>query len=201
MNSITIGRNHDNTVVINDPNVSRHHCRIDDNGNGNYFIQDLNSCNGTFVNGQRIVGTVALRPTDIVKIGGTVLPWLNYFNNYDMNKTGIEPSPNYAPAPQYQQPQYQQPQYQQQPVGDKPGNFLAWSILCTIFCCLPFGIPAIVNSAQVDGRWNRGDYEGARRAAHKARVWFWWSFALGLFFGIIYLIYCIVVGVGVASYY
>lgn len=201
MTSVSIGRNPDNNVVVNDPNVSRYHCRIDDNGNGNFFIQDMNSTNGTYVNGQRIYGTAPLRVSDVVKIGDTILPWPGYFNNDNYDRTDVRTvkAPNYS-SQQYQQPQYQQPQYQQQPVGDKPGNFLAWSILSTIFCCLPFGIAAIVNSAQVDGRWSRGDYEGARSAAHKARVWFWWSFALGLVGGIIYLIYIIVVGAAAYSY-
>jgi len=35
------------------------------------------------------------------------------------------------------------------------------AILCTLFCCLPFGIVAIVFAAQVDGKLAAGDYNGA----------------------------------------
>ncbi|MBP5241218.1 MAG: protein kinase [Bacteroidales bacterium] len=74
------------------------------------------------------------------------------------------------------------------PPTNKPSNFLTWSILCTIFCCPALGIPAIVNAAQVDSRWKNGDYEGAEKAAQKARKWFWWSVAVGLVINTIYVI-------------
>ena len=44
----------------------------------------------------------------------------------------------------------------QQPVGQVPNNYLVWSILVTIFCCIPFGIVAIVKSSQVNGLWAQG---------------------------------------------
>ena len=48
----SIGRDLSNTVSLNDPSVSRRHCLITNNGNGNGFhIVDLESYNGTFVNG------------------------------------------------------------------------------------------------------------------------------------------------------
>lgn len=51
--SLTIGREPDNTIIVNDNMVSRHHARIDWAGQG-YMIQDLDSRNGTFVNGRRV---------------------------------------------------------------------------------------------------------------------------------------------------
>jgi hypothetical protein len=45
------------------------------------------------------------------------------------------------------------------------------SIVVTIFCCWPFGIPAIVNAAKVDGLKARGDYHGAMDAAASAKKW------------------------------
>jgi len=54
------------------------------------------------------------------------------------------------------------------------------AILCTLFCCLPFGIVAIVYAAQVKPKITAGDYVGAADASHKAAVWCWVSFALGL---------------------
>lgn len=50
---LTIGRDHGNTIVQNYPIVSGSHCRIYISGKS-LFIQDLNSANGTFVNGERI---------------------------------------------------------------------------------------------------------------------------------------------------
>ena len=53
----------------------------------------------------------------------------------------------------------------------KPNNYLVWSILVTIFCCLPFGIVAIVKSSQVDTLWTSGNYDAARKSADEAETW------------------------------
>lgn len=95
----------------------------------------------------------------------------------------------------------QQVPAQQAPVGTKPNNFLAWAILSTIFCCVPFGICSIVYAAKVDSLWYSGNYDEARKAARTARTWFWWSFGLGLFFGVIYLVYCVLLGVAIGMGY
>lgn len=87
-----------------------------------------------------------------------------------------QPQPQYQ-QPQYQQPQYQQPQYNQQ--GQQPyqqpilppDNYLAWAIIVTILCCVPFGIVAIVKAASVNGLWNSGNYEQAYRASASAKKW------------------------------
>lgn len=84
-----------------------------------------------------------------------------------------------------------QPNYPEVP------NYLVWSILATIFCCLPLGIPAIVYSAQVETRLRMGDYDGAVDASEKAKTFCWISFGLGLGIGIIYML---VVGVSWLSF-
>lgn len=50
-------------------------------------------------------------------------------------------------------------------------NYLIPSIIATICCCLPFGIPAIVFSAQANGKRQAGDYTGALESARKAKIW------------------------------
>lgn len=87
MKVITIGRGPENNVVIDDYKISRTHLQIVEN-NGVYSIVDLNSANGTYVNGQRISGEVRLQPNDVVKIGDTTLQWQKYFNAH----TAPEPS-------------------------------------------------------------------------------------------------------------
>ena len=64
-------------------------------------------------------------------------------------------------------------------------NHLVWAILATIFCCVPTGIVAIVYAAQVNGRLDAGDYEGARRASDSAKTWAIVSMALWLVGGAI----------------
>ena len=54
------------------------------------------------------------------------------------------------------------------------------AILVTVFCCLPFGIVSIVNAAQVNGKVEAGDIEGARRTSANAKMWAWISFGTGL---------------------
>lgn len=62
----------------------------------------------------------------------------------------------------------------------KPANNLGWAIAVTILCCWPAGIPAIVYAAQVDSKWNRGDFVGATQAASNAKTWMLVSFIGGL---------------------
>ncbi len=50
-------------------------------------------------------------------------------------------------------------------------NHLVWAILVTIFCCQPTGIVSIVFAAQVNGKIDAGDYEGARRTSNSAKTW------------------------------
>lgn len=58
-------------VIINDAEVSATHCQIQNIG-GSYHIFDMNSTNGTYVNGHRIVKS-KLQNGDEVKIGKTVM--------------------------------------------------------------------------------------------------------------------------------
>ncbi|WP_197513887.1 CD225/dispanin family protein, partial [Mycobacterium sp. 1165178.9] len=44
----------------------------------------------------------------------------------------------------------------QQPGLQEPDNYLVWAILCTVLCCLPFGIVSIVYSNKVSGLWAQG---------------------------------------------
>jgi Interferon-induced transmembrane protein/zinc-ribbon domain len=59
-------------------------------------------------------------------------------------------------------------------------TYLAQAILCTIFCCLPFGIVGIVYAAQVSTKIAQGDILGAQAASKSARTWCWVSFGLGV---------------------
>ena len=55
--------------------------------------------------------------------------------------------------------------------GQEIPNYLWQSIVVTILCCWPFGIPAIVYAAKVDGLKSRGDIAGARAASASAKTW------------------------------
>jgi hypothetical protein len=62
--------------------------------------------------------------------------------------------------------------------GMRPPTYLAQAILVTLFCCLPFGIVAIVYAAQVDSRWASGDIQGAKSASDNAKLWSWIGFGV-----------------------
>ena len=68
--SVSIGRYRDNTLVLRDPLVSRHHAEIAMQG-GRWVIRDLGSANGTFVNGRRIAGLQVLNHGDTIQVGRT----------------------------------------------------------------------------------------------------------------------------------
>lgn len=67
---ITIGRDSDNDVVVDNKLASRHHALIQKIKNA-YFLKDANSTNGTFVNGVRIPKDkyIKLNPGDKITIG------------------------------------------------------------------------------------------------------------------------------------
>jgi ABC transport system ATP-binding/permease protein len=67
---LTIGRDVSNTVVIEHPAVSRFHAQIRLE-QGNYLITDLDSTNGTFVNGQPIAASEKLSVGDLIRIGAS----------------------------------------------------------------------------------------------------------------------------------
>lgn len=61
-----------------------------------------------------------------------------------------------------------------------PPNYLVFAILVTIFCCQIFGIVSIVFAAQVNSKWNAGDYQGALNASKNAKLWAWIGVASAL---------------------
>jgi serine phosphatase RsbU (regulator of sigma subunit)/pSer/pThr/pTyr-binding forkhead associated (FHA) protein len=63
-----IGRRPDSTVFLESLAVSREHARVLCEG-GAYFVEDAGSSNGTFVNGQKVTGRVALTEHDRLQIG------------------------------------------------------------------------------------------------------------------------------------
>lgn len=74
---------------------------------------------------------------------------------------------------------------------------LIFSILATIFCCMPLGIVAIVFAAIGMSRQGSGDYAGAESAARTARILNWISLAIGLAGIGIWVLLALVFGLGV----
>ncbi|MBV9876255.1 MAG: FHA domain-containing protein [Verrucomicrobia bacterium] len=69
---ILVGRAADTDLILNHPEVSRRHCRIQKEGE-TWCIEDLGSRRGTAVNGKPISGRTALRPGDQIHVGPVLL--------------------------------------------------------------------------------------------------------------------------------
>jgi hypothetical protein len=63
-----LGRSRDCDVVLDDPNVSRHHAEVRPSG-GSWIVNDLGSTNGVKVNGRRIRGPESLKRGDVIELG------------------------------------------------------------------------------------------------------------------------------------
>jgi len=97
----TLGREAGNDIIINDPQVSRHHVRLTLRGDS-YIMEDLGSTNGTFVNGRRITGATTLSPGDVVGLGDTVV--LAVSGAFDAAATQMSRAPQTAPSMQAARP-------------------------------------------------------------------------------------------------
>ncbi|CAN5383129.1 hypothetical protein BH10BAC5_BH10BAC5_25540 [soil metagenome] len=71
-NEVLIGRGNDNDIVANDGAVSTRHAKIFLD-NGEAYIEDLRSSNGTFVNGRRIYGKTSINANDRINLGTYML--------------------------------------------------------------------------------------------------------------------------------
>jgi hypothetical protein len=105
-NEIYIGRDVNNDIVINDSEISRKHARLILQAGG-FVLEDLGSTNGTFVNGQRLMGPHVLRPGELVMLGENVS--LAFESGYDADATMVS-----APAPM--------PAYNSEPPPPRQGN-------------------------------------------------------------------------------
>ena len=84
-----LGRDENNTIVVNDAELSRRHCHFIFT-DGGFEIEDMGSTNGTFVNEKRTSGRYRLNLGDIIRLGDTdwfdKVKLINYMESSNITK-------------------------------------------------------------------------------------------------------------------
>lgn len=75
-NNITLGRQGDNDIILKDPFVSKHHFQIVED-EGEFFLEDLNSANGSYLNGEKVQDVIKLKNGDKLTIGNIEFLFVN----------------------------------------------------------------------------------------------------------------------------
>lgn len=68
----------------------------------------------------------------------------------------------------------------QRPLATRIDNNLVLSIVVTVLCCLPFGIVALIQAAQVNAKLAGGDVAGAEESSRKALKWSLWGMGISV---------------------
>ena len=149
---LTVGRDTNNGITINDAEVSRRHAKLTLQGDA-YQLEDLGSTNGTFVNGHRISAPIPLKANDTVSFGENIV--LVVEAAFDANATMAAPAmaakTNVAPPPAMPSPSAPPPSYSGQvpagpssaPAGPKKSRaglvvfiVIGVIVLCLILACV-----------------------------------------------------------------
>lgn len=127
-----IGRDKDCTIAIDDKQASRKHSRIFFDGRC-FFVEDLGSRNGTFVNGVRIAQRTPLKPGDVLRIG------VHTFTFSDDRPEAVPARP---------QPQSERKLETRKPASPPEGSEATMAVLKAllfILCVLLFGATAFLS--------------------------------------------------------
>ena len=68
---VSLGRKPDNTIILTEPFVSGNHAKIYAKNN-DLYVEDLNSTNGVYVNGEKVEEKLKLVTNDEIKIGSAI---------------------------------------------------------------------------------------------------------------------------------
>jgi pSer/pThr/pTyr-binding forkhead associated (FHA) protein len=71
--TITLGRAHDSTIVLDDDYASSRHARIYPDQNGQWIVEDLGSTNGTYLDRNRLTSPTPIPLGAPIRIGKTVI--------------------------------------------------------------------------------------------------------------------------------
>jgi predicted component of type VI protein secretion system len=145
-NEISIGRDTSNKISINDAEISRKHARLLWRDEG-YVLEDFGSTNGSFVNGQRLSGSIPLKVGDLVALGENVV--LMVEADYDPDATRLSsrakvvkaaPAPAPAPVPAYAGHVPAEPAPAPIPVAAKKSRKVIWIVVAAVILLCICGV-------------------------------------------------------------
>jgi hypothetical protein len=135
---VTVGRLPDNDISIPDTQVSRHHASIawED---GQFLIRDLNSANGTSVNGAVLTGPAPLRDGDVIGLGEIVLTFQGSTGGPEMAEEGF-----YQPDTPVVKPRRPAGTVAMTPPPKTSSGSIAWPVLVGIALALFLALAVVV---------------------------------------------------------
>jgi pSer/pThr/pTyr-binding forkhead associated (FHA) protein len=117
-NELTIGRDINNEIVINDSEISRRHCRLVMSGDS-YLIEDLGSTNGSWINDQRLTAAHQLVHGESFRLGDNVVLEFG-LEGFDEDATVVSAGAATPPAKPAAQPAAQATPPQPKPAAAQP---------------------------------------------------------------------------------
>ena len=147
-----IGREAGNEIVIEDPQVSRHHAKLTLQG-ASYVVEDLGSTNGTFLDGRRIMTPAPLLIGSKIGLGDTVVLEVQPGGVSEQPVIPPPPAPAYSPAPSYgvpappygsPLPPYGAPPSPPPPVERKGRSCWAWGCGCLVALVVLIVVAAVL---------------------------------------------------------
>ncbi|MGC9357467.1 MAG: FHA domain-containing protein [Anaerolineae bacterium] len=127
---INLGREMDNTIVVDDPRVSRYHAELGISPTGTVILRDLGSTNGTSVRGEDLRTSQRLRPGDTFTLADSV--------RFRLIKRGelVSPPPQPFTAPESEEAPAQAEASEISAAGPMPGWFYVVMGTLTLLICL-----------------------------------------------------------------
>jgi hypothetical protein len=108
----------------------------------------------------------------------------------------VQKAPASNPSPVYKSA----PTQTAKPAPVCPDTHMTKAILITLFCCLPFGIAAIVNASEVSSAYMSGNYNLALMKSQNADKWCTWGLVSGAIWVALYILMYVIYGASLFYY-
>jgi len=139
-----IGREAGNDIVIEDPQVSRHHVKLTQQA-ASYIVEDLGSTNGTFIDGRRVMSPTPLSIGARLGLGDTVVLEVEpgMVTEQPQPMMSPPPAPAYSPPPAYGVPSPAYGAPPPPPVEKKSPSCWVWGCGCLVVLFIVLALVAV----------------------------------------------------------